>query len=262
MGNQVHIIKGHLPEVLTVGKFRVKEPWIHRERYLDIHTMLLVTEGTVHISEDGVDYSVPAGHVFFFKAGSRQKGYRTIKTGTSWYWVSFSPDQSKGDEIELPKILGVTDSMRDAVERMERLYRRHSIYGDERLAGMLYSFFFELAAVEKKDAVQSGGRIAPGVLSVLDDQLETGYSSEEIAGALGMNYSYIGKCFKEETGQTIHQAFDRLKVERAKHLMVRGEMNISQVSQALGYPNPYYFSRVFKKVTGMSPRDYRKQMYL
>lgn len=256
----ITIRKNSLPELLTVGKFEVGEPWIHRRRQLDIHTMILVTEGTLFISEDGVDYEVAKDHLFFFEAGREQVGYRKIQAGSGWYWVSFTPQLEGDNDIELPKLTPITDEIRQKVVAMAKLYKHHSPFGTERLQGMLYSLFFDLLSMEKQ--IATAGGIYGRVMAVLETQIETDYDSDLIANELNMTYSYIGQRFKEESGQTIHQAYDQLKVNRAKHLLQMGSMNITQVSEALAYPNPYYFSRVFKKVTGLAPRTYMKQMYL
>lgn len=76
-----------------------------------------------------------------------------------------------------------------------------------------------------------------------------------------MNYCYIGRLFKAETGVSINQYYMKLKVNQAINLLHTSELNISQISDRLNYPNPYYFSKVFKKITGMSPKAYKKHMY-
>jgi two-component system response regulator YesN len=50
----------------------------------------------------------------------------------------------------------------------------------------------------------------------------------------------------------------QMKIERAKDLMERGEYSVAELSDVLGFNDPSYFWRVFKKVTGMNPTDYQK----
>ena len=60
-------------------------------------------------------------------------------------------------------------------------------------------------------------------------------------------------------GQTIIDYFTHLKIDEAKKLLRKRENNISQVSSILSFDNPNYFSKVFKKVTMMSPSKYRER---
>ena len=68
-------------------------------------------------------------------------------------------------------------------------------------------------------------------------------------------YHFI-RIFKNETGVTPMQYWDGLRLERGKQLMFYSDLNISQISDKVGYANASYFSRVFKKAEGCSPRDY------
>ncbi|MCK2169525.1 helix-turn-helix domain-containing protein, partial [Thalassospira xiamenensis] len=55
------------------------------------------------------------------------------------------------------------------------------------------------------------------------------------------------------------QAFQHLKITRACYLLDITDLSITQVAADLGYDDPYYFSRQFKKVMGVAPRDYRRE---
>jgi len=50
-----------------------------------------------------------------------------------------------------------------------------------------------------------------------------------------------------------------LRIESAKSLLISSHLSVSQISEQVGYPDPLYFSRVFKKSTGMSPKEYREK---
>ena len=63
---------------------------------------------------------------------------------------------------------------------------------------------------------------------------------------------------QKEAGYTPIAHFIDLKMKRASYLLDMGNKTISEISYTLGYDDPYYFSRIYKKVTGRSPRGYRK----
>ncbi|MFV0414102.1 MAG: helix-turn-helix domain-containing protein [Oscillospiraceae bacterium] len=68
--------------------------------------------------------------------------------------------------------------------------------------------------------------------------------------------SHLQKIFREKTGGGAMEYFGRLKIEAAKRMIREGKRNFTEVSAALGYNSIHYFSRHFKKVTGMTPSEY------
>ena len=79
---------------------------------------------------------------------------------------------------------------------------------------------------------------------------------EEIAALAGISVSKLKLLFREKGG-AVH-CFIRLKIERAKQMMQEGEMNLSEIADALGFASLHYFSRTFKTVTGVSPSQFRQ----
>ena len=85
-------------------------------------------------------------------------------------------------------------------------------------------------------------------------------SLNSIAEQFYMNKCYLSRIFKEITGFTVNGYLHARRIQKARALLVHDPMNISEISEAAGYENLTYFERVFKKHTGMSPLEYRKQI--
>ena len=81
---------------------------------------------------------------------------------------------------------------------------------------------------------------------------------EELARTANLSKYHFSKRYKELTGYSPIQHFIHLKMERACYLLDISSQPISQIANSLGYDDAHYFSRLFKKVTGLSPREYRK----
>lgn len=81
---------------------------------------------------------------------------------------------------------------------------------------------------------------------------------DSLAATAGLSrYHFIAR-YKKLTGETPIQHYLHMKIERACYLLDTGELSISAVAEQLGYEDSYYFSRLFKKVMGVSPSSYRR----
>ena len=76
----------------------------------------------------------------------------------------------------------------------------------------------------------------------------------------GANKATITNAFKDNFGMGAIDYFIRLKIEQAKRFLREDTYNITQIADLLGYSGIHYFSRQFKKVTGMSPREYSRSV--
>lgn len=81
---------------------------------------------------------------------------------------------------------------------------------------------------------------------------------EEVAVHVRMNASYFCTLFKQETGQTFTEYVTRARMDKAKSLMVDPALRLYEISQMVGYQDVKYFSRLFKKVIGVTPAEYRQ----
>lgn len=84
---------------------------------------------------------------------------------------------------------------------------------------------------------------------------------QKIAEEVNLNSVYCGALFTKETGITILQYTNSLRVTKAKELLQCTESPISEIAVEVGINDLYYFSRVFKKIVGISPREYRIRQY-
>jgi len=79
----------------------------------------------------------------------------------------------------------------------------------------------------------------------------------EIAGEFYLTPEYLAKLYKKRTGMKLNDYINEYRIEAAKNLLKTSEMNISSIAEAVGFDNFSYFSTLFKKQTGVSPRDYK-----
>lgn len=98
------------------------------------------------------------------------------------------------------------------------------------------------------------------VLKRMQNYILKNYASdlklEKLAEIFGYNSAYLGKLFKSGTGESFNQYLDGVRIERAKEFLSQNNLMVYQIAEKLGYKNINYFYLKFKKITGMSPREY------
>ena len=106
----------------------------------------------------------------------------------------------------------------------------------------------------------SRDNIIDDVISYIDHNYSTNITLETIAPLFGYNSSYLGKIFSRKMGQNFNTYLDILRVEKAKDILATTKAPVYRVAEMVGYRNVDYFHIKFKKYTGSSPAEYRKQI--
>ncbi|WP_420155029.1 helix-turn-helix domain-containing protein [Siphonobacter sp.] len=122
-----------------------------------------------------------------------------------------------------------------------------------RLQQRLEQLGFELLEDKRKQLVTQIKRL---VLAYINQPARQNLS-DYLAEQLNREYSALSKLFSESEQQTIEQYVIRLKIEKAKELLSYRERNLSEIADELGYSSVAHLSNQFKKVTGVTPSQFR-----
>ena len=90
------------------------------------------------------------------------------------------------------------------------------------------------------------------------NHLHTHITAEQLAKLTGLNISYLSRLFKKETGQTISNYIRDKKIETAKNMLLYSDFSPSEIASILAFPSQSYFTEVFRKTTGVTPRKYQE----
>jgi AraC-like DNA-binding protein len=96
-------------------------------------------------------------------------------------------------------------------------------------------------------------------ISFVEQNFQNDITVEEIANFCGLNRSYFGKIFHENVGKSPQEFLISYRMIKAAELLKLTKLSIADIGQAVGYPNQLHFSRAFKKVYGISPKQWRKE---
>ena len=94
----------------------------------------------------------------------------------------------------------------------------------------------------------------------MNENIENRLTLKELASHFGYSESYMYRLFYKETHFAPMNYFLHMKIKRACQLLRNTNLKVNQISFKLGFEDPYYFSRIFKKIVGQSPKDYRNEL--
>ncbi len=100
--------------------------------------------------------------------------------------------------------------------------------------------------------------IARAAIGYIDTHLSSITKLEDVAKAMGFSTRHLNRIFLEEIGIGASEYFLRTKIQEAKHLLHHSELSIHEIAEKLNYWDSTHFAKMFRKVTGMSPREFRQ----
>ncbi|MFB9274823.1 response regulator [Cohnella cellulosilytica] len=136
------------------------------------------------------------------------------------------------------------------------------LLGYEPDAGALERHFLQfvrdtVAQVPSRTA--KGAELSQQIRHYIDRHFAQQLTLEEVADRFFLHPVYLSVMFKEKTGETFQDYLRRIRMERAKQLLLTTKYRIDRISVMIGYENTKYFYKVFKKETGFTPADFRQR---
>ncbi|WP_096435782.1 helix-turn-helix transcriptional regulator [Alteribacter populi] len=203
---------------------------------------------------------------------------------TTFYWVHFSFPRSYSlvdeTEVDWSHIMKQESTYIDPAQFQLHLPRYGKITNEERLYHHLsllnrlnpsqspldklkqQSIFYECMIIIQQEAVQiptSAETVSSEAVSYIKEHFNdpsltlTGISSE-----LLYHPDYVTRCMRRTTGLTPNQYLTRYRLEIAKELIIKTNQDLGAVSKEVGITDRSYFSRVFKKIEGITPNEFRR----
>lgn len=248
---------------------RPKLPTYRPKGRLDFQ-LLYIASGIAHFYFDNEekDTIVPAGHMVLYRPKEPQRYVYYGNEQTEVYWVHFTGSSVK-------KILagyGITNNMRvlptgtsldyaRIFKQMIYELQRCQTHYPEILTLLLRQLFILIHRQLTRDHTRKNDYLEEEMalaMQFFNDNYNTEVNIEEYASARGMSVSWFIRSFKQYAHTTPMQYLVSRRITNAQMLLETTNYNITEIGQIVGYDNPLYFSRIFRKQKGMSPSDYRR----
>ena len=132
---------------------------------------------------------------------------------------------------------------------------------EEKVKKLLYYYELWLETENDKKMTQSKIIAEKARVYIQEHYMDGGLNITEISKELYINQTYLRKMFKDEMGMTLLEFLTKYRMHLAKQLILKGEYNLSQIAEMVGYNDVSYFSKCFKKYYHVSPKQMTKKDY-
>ncbi len=246
--------------IMVIGKTNCDKNYhIHRENS-GINALEIITSGSGILEINGKTYYPGKNSVIFLPKGSSHNYYTDETELWQKKWVVFD-----GPVLEalckgyLPQdeycfadcdVLCYFNELEALSQKYENNYPRLT----EKCAIVIHRMLARI-----KNA--SGSRlmsVAERIRMSLDSKVEQQLSLDEIADEIGYSKNYIIRIFSETYGVTPYRYFMERKIEAAKLYLINTPLSVGEIAMELNFADSHYFSNCFKKLCGISPKDFRK----
>lgn len=277
------------------GKFEApNEDWIHLKRTLYDYELIIVTKGKLYIAADDQKFTVEKGHYILLPPLVLQYGFQSSLC--HFYWMHFAqnegevmfPDPSEITSDTYTCINGQTryrylrlpqNGNLPMMERLlillkqlqdnERRYHNKS-YNDYCVTGILWELYCQQETghyVSETTSSQSSRfhnisrhnreQLYSDITDYISWHIAEQIRIEQIADYYGYNPRYLTTMFKEISGTPLKSYILNQKIELAKALLADTNDPVSQIAYSIGFQDNHNFSSCFKKITGLTPTEYR-----
>ena len=214
-------------------------------------------------------YSVRSGQGFLIFPEQITTYYADQHSSWEYSWIEF-------DGLRVKEALSLTDfslnhpiyhpHSKDLQEQMVKEMNyiiSHPKESSFHLLGHLYLFFDYFIQSAKSTRLTQSSKMSDyyiqEAIHYMEQNFQNDISIEEIAAVCGINRSYLGKIFRNSIGRSPQEFLMNYRMVKATELLKLTTLSIADIGTAVGYGNPLHFSRAFKNIYGVSPREWRNE---
>lgn len=273
----------HIEEIYTIHYFEYRSDFHFAGERHDFWEFQCVDKGEAEVRTDDGTHYLSRGQVIFHKPNEFHTMTAAGKSAPNIVVVSFACDSPCMNFFE-KRILSLSDAERNLMglliaearrciasplddpylEKMEK--RTDCMFGAQQLIRLyleqiLISMIRRLTMPQLSVHMEQLGTHPHSatynkILFYLEEHIQQYVSIEDICHDNLIGRSQLQKLFREQHNCGVIEFFSRMKIEFAKQLIRENQMNFTQISDFLGYSSIHYFSRQFKKISGMTPSEY------
>lgn len=259
----------------SMGYFpKAENHYIVRESGTGEYILIYCTKGEGWFILDDKKYIVPENHFFVLPADVPHQYGSSENNPWYIYWVHFKGRKSKtifehlrgvisiemGNDSRISDRIAFFDELLNIMESgtEESIVNYVNLSFNHLISSFLYISTYRKAKHTKEKAENT--YFISLATHFMYENIENKLTLRDLASHFGYSDSYFYRLFFKETKYAPVTYFLYLKIERACQLLKSTNLKINQIALKLAFDDPYYFSRIFKKIVGMSPKAYRESL--
>ena len=288
---KVSYVKTHLQNIVNISKivtvhyYEFDKNFVFDGEKHDFWEMVYIDKGRVLIQRDEDTIELSQGEIVLHKPNEFH-AIRALDSAPNFFVISFVCLSSVMQYLEkyhtvlnrtlqpfISSILTETEKTYIIPKNdpyLKKLYKRKNtaIGGEQLIKTYLEQLLIflirdvlntkETNLFPTKESMEN--HLILAVKEEIANNIESPFRLNELCFRLGYSKSYLSKLFKEQTGDTIASYAVKRKIKEAKRLIRESDLNFAQISDKLGFDNPQYFCRVFKRITNSTPTEFKHSL--
>lgn len=253
--------------VTDIGYYpKARFHYIERMHGADQHILIYCHEGSGIVKIIETTYKIEAGDFFIIPARTTHMYVADEENPWTIYWIHFK-GANAGHIVEtIEKQIGNKGFVKyndKCIELFNEMYKQlERGYGNDTLMYVnmcLWHFLTSFLYNDKFGRSDNLVSIEPTDIAIdyLGKNISKVLTLDNIASQVNISPSHFSYLFKKKTGFSPIEYFNHLKIQKACQYLLFTNMRVNEISAELGIEDQYYFSRLFTKVMGMAPKDYR-----
>lgn len=236
-------------------------------RILDEYQLLYITKGSGFFESDSCKYQVvKEGSVILLFPGERHRYKPSEETGWDEYWIGFNGEimdnlvhNSFFKRENACFYIGFNEQIFTIFDTIIEKTRTETSGYQPLISGAVLHLMGSLHAILKQNSEEHEDReiLVNKARLLFRANIDKTYSPEQAAEELQVGYSWFRKVFKNYTGLSPGQYSIQLKIEKAKTLLSDPGLSVKEIAYTLKFESSFYFSKLFKDKTGITPSAFR-----
>ncbi|WMT40212.1 AraC family transcriptional regulator [Paenibacillus sp. D2_2] len=236
--------------------------WRKRDKALENYDLFYVWSGEGNVVLNNQSIQVSKGSCFLFRKGDHPTATHNPQRPLVLTYIHFDIDEPV---MEVPKSYRMLDNTLDFEYMLSRYVRLFLVdaYGAEEEARLILKQLLIYLLREEREVPREkkvSNQLVEVVREVANYVLQhpgLPHKVEDLSARAGLSARYFSNKFKEIIGTSVQSYIIKCRIDRAQHLLLHAGMNVTEVADALGYRDIFFFSRQFKQYTGKNPSEIR-----